>query len=123
MLTCQRLTTSCALCSLPQVPPNPSFYATFWLYVQTYMPVIYIMLAAYPQERFMNTVVIIGLVNLFCAGILAGEEFIIHYGFREPAETLDEQSQLKLRQALILRLRVLVPVFFVPAVVSGIALT
>src|SRR4051794_19386992 len=71
----------------------------------------------------MNTVVIIGLVNLFCAGILAGEELIIHYGFREPAETLDEQSQLKLRQALILRLRVLVPVFFVPAVVSGIALT
>jgi hypothetical protein len=54
---------------------------------------------------------------------LAGIEFVIHYGLRTPAEILDEQSQLQLRQALVLRLRVLVPAFFVPAAVLGIALT
>jgi len=62
-------------------------------------------------------------VNVFFAGMLAGVEFVIHYGLRAPAEILDERSQLQFRQALVLRLRVLVPAFFVPAAVSGIALT
>ena len=42
---------------------------------------------------------------------------------RAPAEVLDEQAQLQLRQALVLRLRVLVPAFFVPTALSGIAVT
>lgn len=62
-------------------------------------------------------------VSVFFAGMLAGMEFVIHYGLHTPAETLDERSQLQLRQALVLRLRVLVPSFFVPTAVSGIALT
>jgi hypothetical protein len=66
---------------------------------------------------------ILDFVNVFFAGMLAGVEFVIHYGLRAPAEILDERSQLQLRQALVLRLRVLVPAFFVPAAVSGIALT
>ena len=65
---------------------------------------------------------VLSFVNVFFAGILAGVEFVIHYGLRAPAEILDEQSQLQLRQALVLRLRVLVPAIFVPAAVSGIAL-
>jgi len=36
---------------------------------------------------------------------------------------LDEQAQVQLRQALVLRLRVLVPAFFIPTAVSGIAVT
>ena len=63
------------------------------------------------------------LVNVFFAGMLAGIEFVIHYGVREPVELLPERSQLQFRQALVKRLRVLVPAFFVPAAVSGIALT
>ena len=71
----------------------------------------------------MNPATVLDLVNVFFAGILAGMEFVIHYGLRAPAEVLDEQSQIQLRQALVLRLRVLVPAFFVPTAVSGIAVT
>ena len=66
---------------------------------------------------------LLDLVNVFFVGMLAGIEFVIHYGFRAPAEILDERSQLQFRQALVLRLRVLVPTFFVPVAVLGIALT
>ena len=71
----------------------------------------------------MTPTTVLAFVNVFFAGMLAGIEFVIHYGLRAPSEVLDEQSQLKLRQALVLRLRVLVPAFFVPTAVSGIALT
>lgn len=65
--------------------------------------------------------VALDFVNLFFAGILAGMEIVIHYGLRAPSEALDEQSQIQLRQALIMRLRVLVPAFFLPTAVTGIA--
>ena len=71
----------------------------------------------------MNPATVLDFINLFFAGILAGIEIVIHYGLRAPAEVLDEQSQIRLRQALVLRLRVLVPAFFVPTAVSGIAAT
>ena len=71
----------------------------------------------------MNPATVLDFVNLFFAGMLAGIEFVIHYGLRRPSESLDDQSQLQLRQALVLRLRVLVPAFFVPTAVLGIALT
>lgn len=71
----------------------------------------------------MNLATVLDFVNLFFTGILAGIEIVIHYGLRGPSEVLDEQSQVQLRQALVLRLRVLVPAFFVPAAVSGIAVT
>lgn len=71
----------------------------------------------------MTPAIVLDFVNMFFAGMLAGVEFVIHYGLRAPAEVLDEQSQLQLRQALVLRLRVLVPAFFVPTAVLGIALT
>src|SRR5690348_876516 len=71
----------------------------------------------------MNPIIVLEIVNVFFAGMLAGIEFVIHYGLRAPSEILDEQSQLKLRQALVLRLRVLVPAFFVPTAITGIGLT
>ncbi len=71
----------------------------------------------------MNPATVLDVVNVFFAGILAGMEFVIHYGVRAPAEVLDDHAQLQLRQALVLRLRVLVPAFFVPTAVSGIAVT
>ena len=71
----------------------------------------------------MTPTIVLDFVNVFFAGMLAGIEFVIHYGLRAPAEVLDDQSQIRLRQALVLRLRVLVPAFFVPTAVLGIALT
>jgi hypothetical protein len=71
----------------------------------------------------MNLAIVLDCVNVFFAGILAGVEFVIHYGLRAPAEVLDEQAQLRLRQAMVLRLRVLVPAFFVPTALSAIAVT
>ena len=71
----------------------------------------------------MSPTTVLDFVTVFFAGILAGVEFMIHYGLLAPAETLNEQSQIQLRQALVLRLRVLVPALFVPTAVSGIAVT
>src|SRR5580704_13686453 len=69
----------------------------------------------------MNLTAILEFANLFFGGMLAGIEFVIHYGVRGPAERLDDRAQLQLRQALVYRLRVLVPAFFVPTVLSAIA--
>jgi hypothetical protein len=48
-------------------------------------------------------------VNLFFAGILAGIEIALHDGLRVPVEALSEDSQLRLRRALVRRLRMFVP--------------
>jgi hypothetical protein len=69
----------------------------------------------------MNPFNMLDFVNLFFVGILAGMEIAIHYGLHAPTQVLSDQSQIQLRQALVLRLRVLVPAFFVPTAVSGIA--
>ena len=71
----------------------------------------------------MNAEAIIGLVNLLGAGILAGEEFTIRYGLRAPLASLDQYAHIQLRQALIRRLRILVPAIFGLAIVSGAATT
>src|SRR5580658_11352586 len=69
----------------------------------------------------MNSVILLELINLLFAGILAGMEVAIHYGIGGSAQNLNEQSQLQLRQALVLKLRILIPAFFVPAAASGVA--
>lgn len=65
--------------------------------------------------------IIIEFISLFLAGILAGEELVIRYGVHMSLAGLDDQSQIKVRQALILKLRVLVPAIFLPTAVSGVA--
>jgi uncharacterized membrane protein len=66
---------------------------------------------------------ILVIVNLFFAGLLAGEEFIIRFGVRAPLAGLEPRTHIALRQALILHLRVLVPSIFAAALLSGIAVT
>jgi uncharacterized membrane protein len=66
---------------------------------------------------------VLKFVNLLCAGVLAGEEFVIRFGVRGPVANLDPQPGIQLRQALIRRLRVLVPAIFGLAFFSGIAVT
>src|ERR1043165_2484191 len=79
--------------------------------------------AALKGTSDMNFITTLDFVTLFFAGMLAGIEFVIHYGLRGPSELLDEHAQLQLRQALVLRLRVLVPAFFAPTAVFGIIAT
>ena len=62
-------------------------------------------------------------MNVLCAGVLAGEEFVIRYGVRAPVASLDERPHLQLRQALIRTLRILVPAVFGLTILSGIAVT
>ena len=62
----------------------------------------------------MNPALVLDLVNVFFAGMLAGIEFVIHYGLRAPAEVLDEQSQIQLRQALVLSKRDVAIILNVP---------
>src|SRR5262249_32003283 len=71
----------------------------------------------------MNVDAILEFVELFCAGLLAGAEFIVCFGVRSTITVLDEQPQVQLRQALIQRLRVLVPAVYVPTLLSAVAVT
>ncbi len=64
---------------------------------------------------------LLGFANLLGAGILAGEEFIIRYGVRGPLAALEPRPQIELRQALIRRMRIVVPAVFVFTVLSGAA--
>ena len=64
--------------------------------------------------------VTIAFVNLFFAGLLAGEEIVVCYGVRPALAALGEKPQTQLRQELIGRLRVLVPVIFGAAALSGV---
>ena len=65
----------------------------------------------------------IALLSTIFTGLLAGAEFAIHYGIRGSDTTLDEYAQLKLRQAMVRRLRFLIPALFLPAAGFGIAAT
>lgn len=67
--------------------------------------------------------VLISLINLFCVGLLAGEEFTIRFGVRAPLASLAPVPHIQFRQALIRRLRVLVPIIFMLSAVSGLAVT
>ena len=66
---------------------------------------------------------LLDLMNVFFAGMLAGTEFIIHYGVHDPSEQLDSHAALVFRKALVLKLRVLVPALFAPTALLGIGLT
>ncbi len=75
------------------------------------------------RYRYTMSRLILEFVNLFFAGILAGLEVAAHYGFHGPTAALGETPQLVLRQGVIRRLRWLVPAFFGPTLLSGVALT
>jgi uncharacterized membrane protein len=62
---------------------------------------------------------VLGLVSLLGAGLLAGEEITIRYGVRAPLASLDDQTHIRVRQALIRRLRVLVPAVYLATIVSA----
>ncbi|HEY0106224.1 MAG TPA: DUF1772 domain-containing protein [Rhizomicrobium sp.] len=57
---------------------------------------------------------------LLFAGLLAGEELAICLGIRPALARFDAPLQIPLRQALIRRLRILVPLLFFGAALSGV---
>jgi len=61
---------------------------------------------------------IVEFLNLFFAGVLAGEELVICYGVRTVVAALDQQPQIQLRHA---HLRALVPGTFILTALSGVA--
>jgi uncharacterized membrane protein len=69
----------------------------------------------------MDFTLVVGFVNLFLAGLLAGEEFTIRFGVRGPLASLEDIPHIRFRQALIYRLRVLVPAIFGLTILSGLA--
>lgn len=66
---------------------------------------------------------VLRFLTLLFAGILAGFEIAVHYGLGAPPRSLTESAQILLRQAMVLRLRVLAPMLFVPTLAFGISFT
>ena len=64
---------------------------------------------------------IVDTVAVLFAGVLAGEEFIVRYGVQPALTSLDDLPHLRARQALVRRLRVVVPALMVPTVLLAIA--
>ncbi|HWD26957.1 MAG TPA: anthrone oxygenase family protein [Rhizomicrobium sp.] len=59
-------------------------------------------------------------IVLFLAGLLAGEELAICIGIRPALGRLEASLQIPLRQALIRRLRVLVPILIFATLAAGV---
>jgi hypothetical protein len=55
------------------------------------------------------------------AGLLAGEEFIVRWGVAPALRTLPDAAHLRVRIALVRRLRVVVPALIVPTVLTTAA--
>jgi hypothetical protein len=63
---------------------------------------------------------VISTIGVLFAGLLAGEEFIVRYGVQPALSSLDDLPHLQARQALVRRLRVVVPALMVPTVLLAI---
>src|SRR2546430_12910598 len=63
---------------------------------------------------------VVGMVSVFFAGLLAGEEFVIRYGVRGPLASLEDGPHILFRQALIRHLRVLVPSIYLATLLSAV---
>ena len=52
---------------------------------------------------------------VFLIGLLAGEELVVRWGVHPALSAVDDHAHLRARQALVRRLRVLVPIVMLPA--------
>jgi hypothetical protein len=66
---------------------------------------------------------VVGVISVLFAGLLAGEEFVVRYGVRGPLASLDDRSHILFRQALIYKLRILVPAMYFLTLLSAVAAT
>jgi hypothetical protein len=58
---------------------------------------------------------VVQYTGLFLIGVLAGEELIVRYGIHRALCSLEDHAHLLVRQALVRRLRVMVPIVMLPA--------
>ncbi|MGD8166771.1 anthrone oxygenase family protein [Herbiconiux sp. P16] len=68
----------------------------------------------------MTVATVIELVALFLSGLLAGEEFVVRYGVQPALSAMPDLPHVLARQALVRRLRILVPALMVPTVLLAI---
>ncbi len=61
-------------------------------------------------------------ISLFFVGILAGEEFIVRYGIQPAMAKLEDRAHVQTRIALVRRLKWVVPMIILPAVVASITM-
>lgn len=64
---------------------------------------------------------VVRYIGLFLLGVLAGEELIVRYGVHPALSGLDDRAHLLVRQALVRRLRVVVPIVMIPAAAFAVA--
>ena len=64
---------------------------------------------------------ILTIASVFLAGLLAGEELIVRYGVHPALVALDDATQIRARQSLIYKMRMLVPVLFFATLGTAIA--
>lgn len=64
---------------------------------------------------------ILTIASVLLAGLLAGEELIVRYGVHPALVALDDVTQIRARQSLIYKMRVLVPVLFFATLGTAVA--
>ncbi len=72
-----------------------------------------------PLNQDMNSIGYLTVANLFFAGLLAGAEIAVHYGTIIPHHLLTDTAQLQIRQSMTQRLRVLMPLLFLPSLMTA----
>jgi uncharacterized membrane protein len=61
------------------------------------------------------------VVQLVLVGLLAGEEFIVRWGVQPALASLPDDAHVRARIALVQRLKVVVPILMLPAVLATVA--
>ncbi|MGN8050865.1 anthrone oxygenase family protein [Curtobacterium sp. 22159] len=61
------------------------------------------------------------VVQLVLVGLLAGEEFIVRWGVQPALSSLPDDAHVRTRIALVKRLKVVVPILMIPAVLASVA--
>ena len=64
---------------------------------------------------------VVSVVAVVCGGLLAGEELIVRWGVAPAMRALPDAAHLRVRIALVHRLRVVVPLLIAPAVLTAVA--
>ncbi|MBX3088382.1 MAG: DUF1772 domain-containing protein [Cryobacterium sp.] len=62
------------------------------------------------------------IVQLVLVGLIAGEEFIVRWGVQPALSSLPDDAHIRARIALVKKLKLVVPILMVPAVIVSIAL-
>jgi len=66
--------------------------------------------------------VIVQALNLFLGGTLAGAEVVVRLAVHGAISSLDDAAHIRVRQALIRRLRILVPMILFPSFITAVLL-